>query len=355
MGENCKYNGGNNRSEKVLELLAGNEVIPVCPEKMGGLPTPRIPAEIVDGEVMNKAGISVDKEYRLGAEMTLEVAVREQPDLIILQSRSPSCGVNERYDGSFSGKLIKGSGITAELLIRNGFNVVDVEDLYQMSRAPKTGWELPVHFFRDNPIRDNLTTGELMWFQMKTVFDTDVGNMISEYVLPTFDEARKETMQLEKEAIERLSTPEEVVRFMRKQIEISNRDFLCRKAVSMGGELSSLIIDKLMKNGIDTFIECAVLILSRAEEVYIDRIAVEFPQFRNSYARAEATVLLAYRGRKDALKSIYDEYTELSRSKDPEIYRLSQTVLYSIYMLTGKTEDMKIDTDQFRRLTEERG
>ena len=56
-----------------------------------------------------------------------------------------------------------------------------------------------------------------------------------------------------------------------------------------------------------------------------------------------------------ALKSIYDEYTELSRSKDPEIYRLSQTVLYSIYMLTGKIEDMKIDTDQFRRLTEERG
>ena len=64
---------------------------------------------------------------------------------------------------------------------------------------------------------------------------------------------------------------------------------------------------------------------------------------------------MAYRGRKDALISIYDEYTELSRSKDPEIYRLSQTVLYSIYMLTGKMEDMKIDTDQFRRLTEERG
>jgi len=129
LGENCKYNGGNNRNDKVLELLGVNEVIPVCPEQMGGLPTPRIPAEIVDGEVMNKAGISVDKEYRLGAEMTLEVAVREQPDLIILQSRSPSCGVYERYDGSFSGRLIKGSGITAELLIRNGFNVVDVEDL----------------------------------------------------------------------------------------------------------------------------------------------------------------------------------------------------------------------------------
>ena len=128
-GENCKYNGGNNRNEKVLELFAGNEVITVCPEVLGGLPTPRLPAEIRNGEVVNKAGISVDREYRLGAEKTLEIAKREQPDLVILQSRSPSCGVNRRYDGSFTGKLIEGSGVTAELLIQNGFRVADAEDL----------------------------------------------------------------------------------------------------------------------------------------------------------------------------------------------------------------------------------
>ena len=84
-GENCKYNGGNNRSEKVLQLMAENEVITVCPEQMGGLPTPRIPAEIRNGEVINRSGISVDREYRLGAEKALEIAKREQPDLIILQ------------------------------------------------------------------------------------------------------------------------------------------------------------------------------------------------------------------------------------------------------------------------------
>ena len=127
LGENCKYNDGNNRNEKILEFLAGNEVIPVCPEQMGGLPTPRDPAEIVDGVVINKAGVNVDQEYRMGAQKTLEIALREKPDLVILQSRSPSCGVKERYDGSFSGKLIKGSGVTAELLIQNGFNVVDAE------------------------------------------------------------------------------------------------------------------------------------------------------------------------------------------------------------------------------------
>ena len=128
-GENCKYNGGNNRNEKVTDLFAENEIITVCPEQMGGLLTPRVPAEIRDGEVMNRDKISVDKEYRLGAEKCLKIAVEFQPDLIILQSRSPSCGVKQRYDGTFAGKLIDHPGVAAELLIRNGFHVIDVEDL----------------------------------------------------------------------------------------------------------------------------------------------------------------------------------------------------------------------------------
>ena len=128
-GENCKYDGGNNRNEKVLALFAGNDVITFCPEVMGGLPTPRIPSEIRDGIVVNRAGVRVDKEFRRGAEKTLKIAEREQPDLIILQSRSPSCGVKKRYDGTFTGTLTDGPGITAELLIRNGFSVVDEEDL----------------------------------------------------------------------------------------------------------------------------------------------------------------------------------------------------------------------------------
>ena len=128
-GENCKYDGGNNRNEKVVSLFAGNDVITFCPEVMGGLPTPRIPSEIRDGIVVNRAGVRVDKEFRRGAETTLKIAEREQPDLIILQSRSPSCGVKQRYDGTFSGTLINGSGVAAELLIQHGFHVIDVEDL----------------------------------------------------------------------------------------------------------------------------------------------------------------------------------------------------------------------------------
>lgn len=66
LGENCKYNGGNNRNEKVLEFIKGHEVIPVCPEVMGGLPTPRVPSEIVNGVVTSRDGRNVDKEFRTG-------------------------------------------------------------------------------------------------------------------------------------------------------------------------------------------------------------------------------------------------------------------------------------------------
>ena len=129
LGENCKYNGGNNMSEKVLNYVKGHEVITVCPEVMGGLPIPRVPAEIVNDVVTTKDGQNVDKEFRLGAEKALQIAKENQVDLVILQSRSPSCGPKQIYDGSFSGKRKDGQGVFAKLLIENGFQVVDVEDL----------------------------------------------------------------------------------------------------------------------------------------------------------------------------------------------------------------------------------
>ncbi len=129
LGENCKYNGGNNLSEKVLHYLKGHEVIPVCPEVLGGLSIPRLPAEIVKGVVTANDGRSVDKEFRAGAMKGLKLAKEGNVDLVILQSRSPSCGVKQVYDGTFSGKKIAGQGIFARLLAENGFRVIDVEDL----------------------------------------------------------------------------------------------------------------------------------------------------------------------------------------------------------------------------------
>ena len=128
-GENCKYNGGNNRNEKVLKLMADKEVITVCPEELGGLPTPRVPSEIKDGLVTAKDGRIVDAEFRAGAARCLELALQEQPDLVVLQSRSPSCGIKQRYDGTFSGRLVNQAGVTAQLLMEKGFRCMDVEDL----------------------------------------------------------------------------------------------------------------------------------------------------------------------------------------------------------------------------------
>ena len=129
IGENCKYNGGNNRDEELLNLLSGHEVIAVCPEVLGGLPTPRQPSELRNGRVISRNGQDVDAAFRLGAEKCLEIARKEEPDLIILQSRSPSCGVKQRYDGTFTGTLTDRPGVTAELLMDHGFRVLDVEDL----------------------------------------------------------------------------------------------------------------------------------------------------------------------------------------------------------------------------------
>lgn len=129
LGKNCKYNGGNNLNKSVLDFIEGHEVIGVCPEQLGGLSTPRLPAEIVDGVVTNKEGVCVDNEFRKGAQEALTIALENKVDLAILQSRSPSCGVKEIYDGSFSGKKIKGQGVFAKLLAKHGIKVLDAEDV----------------------------------------------------------------------------------------------------------------------------------------------------------------------------------------------------------------------------------
>ena len=115
LGRKCKYNGGDNFSEKVQRFTAGHEVIPVCPETAGGLP--------------DSFGVSRDKEFRAGAEACLRLAEEKGIDLAVLQPRSPSCGVGRIYDGSFSGKLVPGSGVFAALLEKNGYRVMSADDL----------------------------------------------------------------------------------------------------------------------------------------------------------------------------------------------------------------------------------
>lgn len=132
VGINSKYNGGNNYNELIYELVRSGKAIPMCAEQLGGLTTPRLPAEIkyINGKrfVINKDGVDVTKEYEKGAKEILEFVKKMGITKAILQSKSPSCGVGKIYDGIFKGKLIDGNGVLASLLIENGIEVIDIKD-----------------------------------------------------------------------------------------------------------------------------------------------------------------------------------------------------------------------------------
>lgn len=136
LGENCKYNGGNNYSEAVMKFLEGKDILPVCPERLAGLGTPRTPIEIVNGVLMTRDGENVDALLRQTVDKLLEELKGEEIGCAVLQSRSPTCGVNQVYDGSFSGKLIAGSGVFAQALQEKGYRVLDAADAWVLRRIP---------------------------------------------------------------------------------------------------------------------------------------------------------------------------------------------------------------------------
>jgi uncharacterized protein YbbK (DUF523 family) len=127
LGRNCKYSGGNNLDENVVAFVQGHEVVPVCPEEAAGLGIPRVPMEIVDGILINKEGVVVDEPVRRAVANIVEE--NRDADLAILKSRSPTCGVKQVYDGTFSGALIDGSGVLAQALKEAGIRIMDAEDI----------------------------------------------------------------------------------------------------------------------------------------------------------------------------------------------------------------------------------
>ena len=129
LGENCKYNGGNNYRAAVAEFVKDREVLAICPEMMAGMGCPRTPIEIVDGVLMDRDGNNVDAAMRKAVADAMELIRKEDIQCVVLQSRSPTCGVNQVYDGSFSGKLVSGSGILAQALKDAGYQTIDAEDL----------------------------------------------------------------------------------------------------------------------------------------------------------------------------------------------------------------------------------
>lgn len=129
LGENCKYNGGNNYNATVAEFVKNKEVLAICPEMMAGMGCPRTPIEIVDGVLMDCNGKDVDAAMHAAVRAAMDLIRKEEIQCAILQSRSPTCGVNQIYDGSFTGKLISGSGVLAQSLKAEGYQVFDAEDI----------------------------------------------------------------------------------------------------------------------------------------------------------------------------------------------------------------------------------
>jgi uncharacterized protein YbbK (DUF523 family) len=129
VGINCRYDGGNNANQKVIELVSKGFAIPVCPEQLGGLTTPRIPAEIIGNKVINKNGEDVTGYFKKGARETLQITKLTNCRKAILKQSSPSCGYGKIYDGTHTGKIIAGKGITAKLLEDNEIKIITEEDL----------------------------------------------------------------------------------------------------------------------------------------------------------------------------------------------------------------------------------
>jgi uncharacterized protein YbbK (DUF523 family) len=129
LGVNCKYDGSSNKNKKVLELKDHYILIPICPEILGGLPTPREPSEQKGKRVITKSGKDVTKYFAKGAKEVLKICKILKIKKAILKQKSPSCGCGKIYDGTFSGKIVRGDGILTKLLKKNRIRVLSEEDL----------------------------------------------------------------------------------------------------------------------------------------------------------------------------------------------------------------------------------
>ena len=129
LGDCCRYDGKSKPCERVITLSDTYNLIPICPEVMGGLPTPRIPSEICGELVLMKDGRNVTRNYNNGAQKALEIAIENACTVAVLKEKSPSCGSGLIHNGLFDGGLVEGDGITTQLLKKNGIRVLGESEI----------------------------------------------------------------------------------------------------------------------------------------------------------------------------------------------------------------------------------
>ena len=126
-GFHCRFDCGSKEREHIRKMVEEGEAIAVCPEQMGGLSTPRDPSEMIGDKIISKTGRDVTGEFEKGAQEALKMAIMVNAKEAYLKSRSPSCGCDKIYDGTFSGNLIDGDGVFTKLLKENGIKVHSVD------------------------------------------------------------------------------------------------------------------------------------------------------------------------------------------------------------------------------------
>ena len=131
----CRYDGKSNLVPEIKKLVEDGLAVAVCPEQLGGLPTPRVPSERLGSSVISRTGTDVTAEFAAGADAALIIARENNCQTAILKARSPSCGKGTIYNGRFTGDLIAGNGVTADLLLRNDISVITEEEYLHLLRA----------------------------------------------------------------------------------------------------------------------------------------------------------------------------------------------------------------------------
>ena len=137
LGYNCKYNGGNNFNQEISNLEEVFEIIPICPEVFGGLPTPRKPSERVNDKVLTADGDDFTQNFISGANQSLDLCLKNECKYAILKAKSPSCGCGLIYDGTYSGTVIEGNGVTSELLMKHGVEIYNENNFCELLNKVK--------------------------------------------------------------------------------------------------------------------------------------------------------------------------------------------------------------------------
>ena len=192
---------------------------------------------------------------------------------------------------------------------------------------------LPRNFFRDNPL-DKMSAPLIAHFSMTAGFDEKLQNAIWDILEGEIEPERKARIEEEKAEIARLETGDEIVKFIRNDYDIANRETLCRKILTMQAEVLPPLLRRFQTSFQDSVTETTVYILGHAEREYVDQLIEMYPEIRNPYAQSMACVALGVQEREDTLPLLLREYERLKRQYPEESY--CQGPLLAIYILYGK-------------------